>query len=804
MAFSYVTNTGDGSQRSFSFSFVGQDEGYLREDDILATVDGAEAPFILTSPNTLEFDTAPASGSSIIIRRAMPKDLPFADFSRGNNFGPEILNNSFLQSLYIIHEALDGWFPEGFQFLTNVGFADDVNFNGYNIDNVGTLTAEDISIGPLSLSAEEIMTEAYNWAQYPVDDLVPEGNGVDEYSAYHYSVKAEGSADAAAISESNASDSEDAADTSATNASNSASAAATSESNAATSESNAASSESAAATSESNAANSETNAANSASAAASSATSASNSASQASQSETNAAQSETNAAQSETNAAASEAKAQDWAEEDEDVEVEPGQYSAKHYSKKAEEYAATIDLPNASNNGSRYIRQKADETGFEYVDSGISGVIDARVYGALGDNLDYTTELQAAIDAAEGKTLYIPAGDYKISSALIVKSYTTIILNSTANIWRDAEIDNMIRNYSDGVSGGHSAATSIIIDGGNWHCESSTYTSACTPIAFGHAQFITIKNASVFNVSDRWHAVEVNGCRDVMIEKCFFDGGGDDNFLGECIQVDHAGDSGAFPWYGPYDDTPCEAVTVRDCSFENWATAVGTHSVPVTPHRNIQILNNDMSVSRAGVAMLGWWDVVVDGNKIFNNYTHAAETGPESHGIQVDGRNTANNNIHIVNNTFDRWNRGSHEGRSIFIRGDSATFNNRYIMIRGNVCRDASRHNVGIDYAKHFVITGNDINPGGGTAEETVSLYVYGCEEGSVSGNMLGGPFKAAPGDGSCSNVIVSGNTVMSFLEVNNGCSNILAQGNVIDWQTRGFGGAGTVANSNLINGSLV
>jgi hypothetical protein len=51
--------------------------------------------------------------------------------------------------------------------------------------------------------------------------------------------------------------------------------------------------------------------------------------------------SETNAGISETNAGLSEAKAEQWAEEDEDVEVESGQYSSKHHSAKAAQYAAS-------------------------------------------------------------------------------------------------------------------------------------------------------------------------------------------------------------------------------------------------------------------------------------------------------------------------------------------------------------------------------------------------------------------------------------------------------------------------------
>jgi hypothetical protein len=88
-----------------------------------------------------------------------------------------------------------------------------------------------------------------------------------------------------------------------------------------------------------NAANSESNAAQSANAAALSETNTAQSEASAAQSATSASNSETNAAQSETNAANSEDLAQQWAEEDIDVEVKPGQYSAYHWATHSKGYA---------------------------------------------------------------------------------------------------------------------------------------------------------------------------------------------------------------------------------------------------------------------------------------------------------------------------------------------------------------------------------------------------------------------------------------------------------------------------------
>jgi len=131
MAFSYVTRSGNGTQTAFTFSFTGQDDGYIRDDDLVVIVDGELSSFILTSSNTLELPVAPPVGDdNVFIRRVMPKDVPYADFKRGNNFGQEVLNNSFLQILYILHESLDGFFPEGYTIQSAIRFIEDATIDG--------------------------------------------------------------------------------------------------------------------------------------------------------------------------------------------------------------------------------------------------------------------------------------------------------------------------------------------------------------------------------------------------------------------------------------------------------------------------------------------------------------------------------------------------------------------------------------------------------------------------------------------------------------------------------------------------
>jgi len=131
MSYSFVKRSGNGTQKAFTFSFTGQDEGYIREEDLVVSVDGALASFSLTTSNTLELSEAPPVGEdNVLIRRVMPKSVPYADFKRGNNFGQEVLNNSFLQLLYIVHESLDGFFPEGYTIRSAINFIEDATIDG--------------------------------------------------------------------------------------------------------------------------------------------------------------------------------------------------------------------------------------------------------------------------------------------------------------------------------------------------------------------------------------------------------------------------------------------------------------------------------------------------------------------------------------------------------------------------------------------------------------------------------------------------------------------------------------------------
>jgi hypothetical protein len=85
-----------------------------------------------------------------------------------------------------------------------------------------------------------------------------------------------------------------------------------------------------------------------------------------------------------TGAQTAQNKAEKWAEEAENVEVETGKYSAKHYSAKASESAAGVNLPSIiTGDAAKILKVKTDETGYE--------LQSMPAFAASGANADITS-----------------------------------------------------------------------------------------------------------------------------------------------------------------------------------------------------------------------------------------------------------------------------------------------------------------------------------------------------------------------------------------------------------------------------
>lgn len=135
MSYTYTDHVANGSQVTFPFRFAGRDKAYISAADVqVGFVEaGTWLPatgWTLSGTNQITFLTPPTEGKQIRIRRIVDKINPYAYFERGNVLDINSLNSSFIKNLQVSQEILDGFFPEGFYFKT------DLDMGGHKIINL--------------------------------------------------------------------------------------------------------------------------------------------------------------------------------------------------------------------------------------------------------------------------------------------------------------------------------------------------------------------------------------------------------------------------------------------------------------------------------------------------------------------------------------------------------------------------------------------------------------------------------------------------------------------------------------------
>lgn len=172
MSYTYTVKVGDGVQKDFVFSFAGQDTGYLSPSNISVYVGGvlvSNYTIRISAPNTVTFDVAPPVGAEVLIRRIMPKEVPYTDFSRGNPFSQDALNNTNLQMLYLIQEIYDGYLPSGFFFRV------DIDMRGHKFINLGDGVDDGDSVNMGQLTKEIVRNDTQDGRITALEDNVVAG-----------------------------------------------------------------------------------------------------------------------------------------------------------------------------------------------------------------------------------------------------------------------------------------------------------------------------------------------------------------------------------------------------------------------------------------------------------------------------------------------------------------------------------------------------------------------------------------------------------------------------------------------------
>ncbi|RKN84304.1 right-handed parallel beta-helix repeat-containing protein [Paenibacillus ginsengarvi] len=226
-----------------------------------------------------------------------------------------------------------------------------------------------------------------------------------------------------------------------------------------------------------------------------------------------------------------------------------------------------------STNGKRFKRHVTD-------------CIVASWFGTKSDGVTAdTAALQAALQASQGKTLYIPkqTGPYYLTGQLFVSSHTTIVLESGTII---QAIDTLSR-----VAPYERLLRIKMVENVRIQGNGATLRM----------------NKTAFTSGEQAHCIDISGSRNVVIEQLNCnDSGGDGFYIGNYEVVSGVG--------------PCKNIVLRDCSADN--------------------------NRRQGLSVISVEDLLVDHCRFTNTKGTAPEAGVD---IEPNGQSEYLRNIRFIN-----------------------------------------------------------------------------------------------------------------------------------------------------------
>ena len=153
MADSIVKYTADGTTTDYSITF-----SYISRDNVVVLVDGvASTAFAFLNDATIQFTTAPALGSLVVIKRAT-STIPLVDFTDGSTLYEADLDLATQQAIYLSEEARDRA-ENSMELNEATGRWDAMSFR---LSNIGVPQADDevATRGFVNSSGESILVGA--------------------------------------------------------------------------------------------------------------------------------------------------------------------------------------------------------------------------------------------------------------------------------------------------------------------------------------------------------------------------------------------------------------------------------------------------------------------------------------------------------------------------------------------------------------------------------------------------------------------------------------------------------------------
>lgn len=360
--------------------------------------------------------------------------------------------------------------------------------------------------------------------------------------------------------------------------------------------------------------------------------------------------------------------------------------------------------------------------------SQIGSTINVKNYGAVGDGTTNDTAAIAAAftAAADGATVYFPAGTYAI---------TTITLHKGLHLVGDGPYASTIKRIASGVgvasnllffeANGGVPISAVSLEGlGFDHAWNGSLVSVYSCVTIYEANAVTIRNC--FFTRGQYHGVKLNGCYDTNVTgnrfyQCKYDGIG-------------VGGPGGLPLLRRAKD-----VRIIGNAFED---VFGGVIVQVGVDR-VQVAHNSFKKSNLQFGQ-DCTAVVIEGNSLEGRNTYGDTTVAAS-GIYVEG----NTDVLVSNNTVKGFNSGPGAHYGIWIDGSELTVGmvttqlpSLNTIVRGNMIYDCT--NAGI------IVTGASEDGSLQGLNITVQgNHMFECGDGisfnSVTGGAVQGNFVYTP-----------------------------------------------------------
>ncbi len=252
------------------------------------------------------------------------------------------------------------------------------------------------------------------------------------------------------------------------------------------------------------------------------------------------------------------------------------------------------------------------------------------------------------LEYAGGGTVTVEPGTYEVTNNICIPSNVIVNLkdgvimrkgtNKTADVAYAKSVFTLVPPSKDGTKAtvtGYNGSNNVKLLGtGSARIDCADVVSSMA-IVMGHTRNVTIRGITFTN-QNGLHFIELNSSNNVVVENCsfiVFRPDAQKRSYKECINVDgtdEVTEGFNYDW-SAHDKTVCKDIYIRNNSFRNIGTAVGSHTYSANGsqllyHENVQVTGNVIdNTYNAAVRALNWKNCVIRDN-VFKN-TQSLEDG---------------------------------------------------------------------------------------------------------------------------------------------------------------------------------